>query len=156
MEFNSGFKGLINFYTVSLKIYIKFANYFVNWNFQEILTKYLVVLEGVIPLETFPVVEWHKGELADVPSFTVLKTQICVTRPECVKFVLEVLITADNWIPALASHGQTLCCVLIISAHLSLSFLSEKGASLWDGIYFFVSHRMWYCCDRTRVPISCL
>jgi len=26
-------------------------------------------------------VEWHKGELADVPSFTVLKTQICVTRP---------------------------------------------------------------------------
>jgi len=42
------------------------------------------VLEGVIPLETFPLVEWHKGELADVPSFTVLKTQICVTRPQCV------------------------------------------------------------------------
>jgi len=30
-------------------------------------------------------VEWHLGELADVPSFTVLKTQICVTRPQCVK-----------------------------------------------------------------------
>jgi len=29
-------------------------------------------------------VEWHEGELADVPSFTVLKTQICVTRPQCV------------------------------------------------------------------------
>jgi len=43
------------------------------------------VLEGVIPLETFPLVEWHLGELADVPSFTVLKTQICVTRPQCVK-----------------------------------------------------------------------
>jgi len=39
----------------------------------------------VIPLETFPLVEWHKGELGDVPSFTVLKTQICVTRPQCVK-----------------------------------------------------------------------
>ena len=25
------------------------------------------------------------GRLADVPSFTVLKTQICVTRPQCVK-----------------------------------------------------------------------
>jgi len=43
------------------------------------------VLEGVIPLETFPLVEWQKGELANVPSFTVLKTQICVTRPQCVK-----------------------------------------------------------------------
>ena len=42
------------------------------------------MLEGVIPLETFPLVEWHYGELADVPSFTVLKTQICVTRPQCV------------------------------------------------------------------------
>jgi len=42
------------------------------------------VLEGVIPLETFPLVEWHYGELADVPSFTVLKTHICVTRPQCV------------------------------------------------------------------------
>ena len=39
------------------------------------------MLEGVIPLETFPLVDWHEGELADVPSFTVLKTQIYVTRP---------------------------------------------------------------------------
>ena len=38
----------------------------------------------MIPLETFPLAEWHEGELADVPSFTVLKTQICVTRPQCV------------------------------------------------------------------------
>jgi len=45
------------------------------------------VLEDVIPLETFPLVEWHQVELADVPSFTVLKTQICVTRPQCVKMV---------------------------------------------------------------------
>ena len=44
------------------------------------------MLEGVVPLETFPRVEWHKGELADVPSFIVLKTQICNTRPLlCVK-----------------------------------------------------------------------
>ena len=43
------------------------------------------MLEGVIPLETFPLVEWHYGELADVPSLTVLKTQICVTCPQCVK-----------------------------------------------------------------------
>ena len=43
------------------------------------------MLEGVILLETFPLVEWHYGELADVPSFTVLKMQICVTRPQCVK-----------------------------------------------------------------------
>jgi len=28
-------------------------------------------------------------ELADVPSFTVLKTQICVTRPQCVNAVAE-------------------------------------------------------------------
>ena len=39
----------------------------------------------MIPLETFPLVEWHYGELAHVLSFTVLKTQICVTRPQCVK-----------------------------------------------------------------------
>jgi hypothetical protein len=39
------------------------------------------VLEVVIPLEIFPLVEWHQGELADVPGFTVLKTQIFVTRP---------------------------------------------------------------------------
>jgi len=43
------------------------------------------LLEGVIPLETFSLAEWHEEELADVPSFTVLKTQICVTRPQCVK-----------------------------------------------------------------------
>jgi len=43
------------------------------------------VLEGVIRLETFPLVEWHYGELADVPSVTVLKTQICVTRPHVLK-----------------------------------------------------------------------
>ena len=48
------------------------------------------MLEGVIPLETFPLAEWHYGELADVPSFTVLKTQICVTRPQCVK-ILQVV-----------------------------------------------------------------
>jgi len=46
------------------------------------------VLEGVIPLETFPFVEWHQGELADVSSFTVLKTQNCVTRLQCVKLHL--------------------------------------------------------------------
>jgi len=49
------------------------------------------VLEGVISLETFPLVEWHYGELADVPRFTVLKTQICVTRPQCVKHI------KSNW-----------------------------------------------------------
>jgi len=48
--------------------------------FRKYSPKTLVVLEGVIPLETFPLVEWHYGELADVPSF-VLKMQICVTRP---------------------------------------------------------------------------
>ena len=41
----------------------------------------------MIPLEASPLVEWHYGELADVPSFTVLKAQICVTRPLlCVNF----------------------------------------------------------------------
>ena len=48
------------------------------------------MLEGVIPLETFPLVQWHYGELADVPSFTVLKTQICVTRPQCVKITAHL------------------------------------------------------------------
>ena len=47
------------------------------------------MLDGVIPLETFPLVEWHYGELADVPRFTVLKTQICVTRPQCVNTCLS-------------------------------------------------------------------
>jgi len=27
-----------------------------------------------------------QGELADVPSFTGLKTQICITRPQCVNY----------------------------------------------------------------------
>jgi hypothetical protein len=46
------------------------------------------VLEYAIPLETFPLVEWHKAELADVPSFTVLKTQIWLTRPQCVNIAV--------------------------------------------------------------------
>ena len=50
------------------------------------------MLEGVIPLETFPLVEWHLGELADVLSLTVLKTQICVTRPQCVKINSSYLL----------------------------------------------------------------
>jgi len=41
--------------------------------FRKFSPETLVVLEGVIPPETFPLVEWHSGELADVPSFTVLK-----------------------------------------------------------------------------------
>ena len=45
------------------------------------------MLEDVIPLETFPLVVWYEGELADVPSFTVLETQICVTRPQCVNYI---------------------------------------------------------------------
>ena len=52
------------------------------------------MLEGVIPLETFPLVEWHYGELADVPSFTVLKTQICVTRPQCVNRTIQYIAYA--------------------------------------------------------------
>ena len=55
------------------------------------------MLEGVIPLETFPFVEWHYRELADVPSFAVLKTQICVTRPQCVNTVAaEVLQSKET------------------------------------------------------------
>ena len=66
-------------------MYNKFANYFCELKFSgNTHQKTLVVLEGVIPLETFPLVEWHYGELADVPSFPVLETQICVTRPQCV------------------------------------------------------------------------
>ena len=42
------------------------------------------MLEGVIPVETFPLVECHYGELAHVPSLFMLKMQICVTRPQCV------------------------------------------------------------------------
>jgi len=58
------------------------------------------VLEGVIPLETFPLVEWHQGELADVPSFTVLKTQICLTRPQCVKMLPTVKVEYTDTIMA--------------------------------------------------------
>jgi len=47
-------------YCVSLKIYNKFPNYFCELKFSgNISPKTLVVLEGVIPLETFPLVEWH-------------------------------------------------------------------------------------------------
>jgi len=55
------------------------------------------VLEGVIPPEIFPLAEWHSGELADVPRFTVLKTQICVTRPQCVKRI-EFVIRNLSWL----------------------------------------------------------
>ena len=54
------------------------------------------MLEGVIPLETFPLVEWHYGELADVPSFTVLKTQICVTRPQYVKMITTLTLFVSH------------------------------------------------------------
>ena len=47
-------------YCVSLKIYNKFANYFCQLKFSgNNSPKILVVLEGVILLETFPLVEWH-------------------------------------------------------------------------------------------------
>ena len=55
------------------------------------------MLLGVIPLEIFSLVEWHQGELADVPRFTVLKTQICFTHPQC-----------DNS----SSASQTIPCTL--------------------------------------------
>jgi hypothetical protein len=47
-------------YCVSLKIYNKFAIYFCELKiFRKCSPKTLVVLEGEIPLETFPLVEWH-------------------------------------------------------------------------------------------------
>ena len=47
-------------YCVSLKIYNKFANCFCELKFSgNTHQRPLVVLEGVIPLETFPLVEWH-------------------------------------------------------------------------------------------------
>jgi len=47
-------------YCVSLKIYNKFANYFCEMKiFRKYSPKTLVVLEGVIALETFLLVEWH-------------------------------------------------------------------------------------------------
>ena len=69
------------------------------------------MLEGVIPLETFLLVEWHYGELADVPSFTVLKTQICVTRPQCVKLLNSNTLKVGfhlSWI-----QTQTVCITKI-------------------------------------------
>ena len=62
------------------------------------------MLEGVIPLETFPLVEWHKGELADVPSFTMLKTQICVTRSHCVKNI-SISLSSTFGIPSVYIDG---------------------------------------------------
>ena len=45
---------------VSLKMYNNFSNYFCELKFsRKYSPKTLVVLEGVIPLETFPLVEWH-------------------------------------------------------------------------------------------------
>ena len=45
---------------INLKIYNKFANYFCELKFSgNTHQKTLVVLEGMIPLETFPLVEWH-------------------------------------------------------------------------------------------------
>jgi hypothetical protein len=64
--------------------------------FRKYSPKTLVVLDGVIPLETFPLVEWHYGELADVASFTVLKTQICVTRPQCVKHCCHQIVAVGT------------------------------------------------------------
>ena len=47
-------------FCVSLKMYNKFANYFCELKFSgNTQQRPLVVLDGVIPLETFPLVEWH-------------------------------------------------------------------------------------------------
>ena len=73
------------------------------------------MLEGVIPLETFPLVEWR--ELADVPSFTVLKTQICVTRPQCVNTPLVRLCDTLGDLQQPPGHYDSMkllscnCCV---------------------------------------------
>ena len=40
-----------------------------------------------------------------MPSFTVLKTQICVTRPQCVKFFSGLVWLLCNSIPSEASEG---------------------------------------------------
>ena len=64
------------------------------------------MLEGVIPLETFPLVEWHKGELADVPSFTVLKPQICVTRPQCVNKERDIILVYIKQVYHDAGYGE--------------------------------------------------
>ena len=69
------------------------------------------MLEGVIPLETFPLAEWQYGELADVPIFTVLKMQICVTRPQCVKLYV-------------ATKLQLVASVLVAS--LTFSFIRKS------------------------------
>ena len=76
------------------------------------------MLEGVIPLETFPLVEWHEGELADVPIFTVLKTQISVTRPQCVKKFL----TTEH-VPRITDFC---ICMYVLGCRLSLFRLCDN------------------------------
>jgi hypothetical protein len=44
--------------------------------FREHLARLLVMLEGVIYLETFLFVDWHYAELANVSSFTPFLTSI--------------------------------------------------------------------------------
>ena len=47
-------------YCVYLKIYNNFAKYFCELKFlRKYSPKTLVVLEGVISVETFPLAEWH-------------------------------------------------------------------------------------------------
>ena len=132
--------------------------------FRKYSPKTLVVLEGVIPLETFPLVEWHEGELADVPSFTVLKTQICVTRPQCVKvhknFYQSVSDTNTQ------GHAVNSCCCVELQLHLLLiSVLDGRGAG--SGHWYFYTRvqlnqsapsgleitNEWTC---TSAPLKCL
>ena len=81
-------------YCISLKIYNKLA----NWKFQEILTKYpnSINIRQQDHLEKFSmycvikcIVRGNQAcfKNADLrhPSCTVVKTQICVTGPQCVK-----------------------------------------------------------------------
>jgi len=92
------------------------------------------VLEGVIPLETYPLVEWHYGELAGVPSCTVLKTQICVTRPQCVKLIRNPSLLRKPYVRVV----RTACYLAIFS--------DSSTRTHTQNLFHYDSS---YCCNLT-------
>ena len=101
-----------------------------NWNFQEILSKdpssaWGCDTSGNIPRCGVAV----RRTCRDVPSFTVLKTQICVTRPQCVK-VQQIWKHAGHFIFTITPRIQF--ASLLLYRSLSQLYLVTEHFRTWN------------------------
>jgi hypothetical protein len=67
------------------------------------------------------------GELADVPRFAVLKTQICVTRPQCVK--IKVIIRPPSLFTEIGFIAKTAFYFPSEETYLGIQLLSLADCS---------------------------